>query len=432
MSKANLIISIETANRELYPKVFLSYKFAETGNVAYVGTKDNIYGLVQYLDNLIYLDKGYHAQISELIYDKLIKKSAVIISLDEENGVDYDDFSTISDRFPEKIFHIFGQIFLWGSKQYQYLRENRQSFDDKNIFCYGHPRFEILKPSYRFLYDDETLNIRKKYNNFILINTSFGLGNNLLSDDAVVKNYKNRVPNVEKIMEYHKLQVKNFIELAVELSKLNRFNIILRPHPEEDMRVYKHALEGIKNIHVVHSGSVVPWLMAAEVMIHHDCTTSLESAMIGKSSIAYTKDLNSTLTPTIPHRISYRYDSLGEVINNITNEEYKVRFIDDKILEDYFSFSKNTTQLIIKTMINSQNVNHCKNPDRNLFFFKIKKNIKYFLKEVFGQKNKLFSQKIKGMDYEKVKDLIAKLNKEFDTCIKVARVNKYLFKIYQD
>jgi surface carbohydrate biosynthesis protein len=426
MRKFTLISTIEITSRELVAKVYMSYLFVCRGHDAYIGDKPNIYKLPKFINNAIYIDKGYHPNKSEKIYDSYLTGNTKIVSLDEENAVDYENFSTISFRFPEKVFKIFDLIFLWGEAVGGFLKGKRENFDKEKVFCYGHPKFEILKPQYHFLYEEDVLKYKEKYGQFILINTDFGFGNNVLGEDSVIEKYLSRIPNLLDIIKYHKIQVNNFIDLAIALSQLNKFNIIIRPHPEEGHTIYNIALEKYSNIHVVYSGSVIPWIIAADVMVHHDCTTSLEAAMLGKSSISYTKDIDQKLTTDIPTRISYQYNNINDVVNNIDNRIYRKSYIDKEILEKYFSFSKDSSKMILDKIFNTLVVDDL--PNKNMWFFKILSNIKDLIKFILPVKNKLFEQKISGLNKQEINLILHKINTKYETNVKVKRVNKYLFK----
>jgi surface carbohydrate biosynthesis protein len=428
--RLSLIIPIETSKRELLAKVYTSYLFACHDNISYVGDKTNIYQLHHYINNAIFLDKGYHIGNSELIYKNLADTNTRIVSIDEENGVDHENFSTLDNRFPEKIFDIFDLIFLWGKEQKNFLKNNRAKFNQDKIFSYGNTRFELLKGENHFLYEKKVIEIKQKYNKFILINTSFSFANNHLPRNLVVKNYSSRIPNFHEKVKYQELQINNFLDLAIQLSSLDEFNIVIRPHPEESLSIYEEALSKFSNIYINNSGNVIPWIIASEVMIHHDCTTSIEAAMLGKSSIAFTKDLKKNLTPHLPLSISYNYNNIEDVYNNIAEKKYKEKNINKDLLEDYFSFSCNTTELIVSKIIND--IKFSKEPENDIpLKFKILTNIKDLLRTILPKKNKLFYRKIEGLNKKEIGEILNTLNKKYDTNISFTRINKYLFKIYK-
>ena len=110
-----IICPIEITGRELVPKLFLFAKFiTEKGGLCLIGDKQSCYEFLGKSKNQVYIDRGYHAEKSELLYSKISKAQGLIVSLDEENGVDYEDFYTVNYRYPEKVFDIFSKIYLWG------------------------------------------------------------------------------------------------------------------------------------------------------------------------------------------------------------------------------------------------------------------------------------------------------------------------------
>ena len=87
------------------------------------------------MGNVIYIDKGYHKKISEKIYKNLRENRCSIILLDEENGVDLEDFNMLDYRIPDHIVNWFDLIFLWGTKQKQYLKVASQGhLKDLSLF----------------------------------------------------------------------------------------------------------------------------------------------------------------------------------------------------------------------------------------------------------------------------------------------------------
>ena len=67
-----------------------------------VGEKSEIYKLIDLLEPVVYFDKAYHKGVSEKIY-KNLKKDAIILNLDEEGAVDYEDNRALLSRYPETI-----------------------------------------------------------------------------------------------------------------------------------------------------------------------------------------------------------------------------------------------------------------------------------------------------------------------------------------
>ena len=94
----------------------------------------------------------------------------------------------------------------------------------------------------------------------------------------------------------------DFIRLINLLSiKFPHVNIVVRPHPSEDMQTYINIFSGIKNVHVIHSGSVVPWLLACKVLIHNGCTTAVEAHFLNTKIITYKPTENTESNFFLPN-----------------------------------------------------------------------------------------------------------------------------------
>ena len=424
----NFLLPIEISSRELMAKLFMAHQFAMDGHVSYVGEKSNILNLSKYVSPAVYFDKGYHKGVSEKSYTFLKKNGVSIVSLDEENAIDFKDSQQLNLRFPDEILNEFDLIFLWGKKQYDFLFKNRKNFDPNKVVVSGHPRFELLENSYRQLYEDDIAKHLIKYKNYVLINTNFGLGNNVKSESDVINNYINRFPQVRKLIEYQKMQVTNFISLAQLISKETGLNVVLRPHPEESHEVYLKAFSNYSNIHVVYEGSVIPWLIASKMIIHHDCTTSLEAAMVGRGSIAFTKDLDMKLTTDIPLRISYSTESPHKILEHIQSDCNSLS-LNYNLLEEYFTFPGSSMEKIKSNLY--MNVNQGKRNQSSINLFQIEGAIKTFLHFFLFKESKLFKQKFTGFDLGGANKIISVFNELFSSSVKVDTVNKYVFTIYK-
>ncbi|MDB2464926.1 hypothetical protein N9W55_04105, partial [Amylibacter sp.] len=305
---------IETSSRELLYKVYLSNLLANEDFDCFLGSKKNIYHLTKHLKNYIYLDKGYHADVSEEVYNQVEKNDGVIVNLDEEGAVDFFDNSTLKERYAPKLFNYASTVFLWGMKQFELIKHH--SKNTEKIIVTGHPRFELLKPKFHYLYKKEVDKIIESYGSFLLINTNMGFGNNIKGDTFVVNNYANRFKNIKKIVDFDKVKVNAFIELIIELSKKLNKLVILRPHPEESHVIYENAFKGISNIKVIYSGSVVPWLLAADEIIHPDCTTAIETSFLGKLPISYMpKNYSKDIVTKIPLEVSLNFSCISQIID---------------------------------------------------------------------------------------------------------------------
>ena len=65
-----------------------------------------------------------------------------------------------------------------------------------------------------------------------------------------------------------------FIPMVRALSQQHRdHRIVIRPHPSESHDPWRRLAAELPNASVVYEGNVAEWLLAAELLIHNNCTT---------------------------------------------------------------------------------------------------------------------------------------------------------------
>ena len=155
-----IFIPVEISSRELMYKVYLCNVLASRGVECYLGSKANISYLSKKSKDFIYLDKGFHHGVSEKIYEILKENNASFVSLDEEGALDFNDGSVLRQRYTSRLFESAEAVFLWGQRQFENLIIDK--IDTVKCVISGHPRFQLLKPEYRCLFEEEKNKIEIK------------------------------------------------------------------------------------------------------------------------------------------------------------------------------------------------------------------------------------------------------------------------------
>lgn len=349
----HIVFPVETASRELLYKLFLCKEFSEQGYNCFIGNKRVVHKLIGRINNFIYFDKGYHKGVSESIYRMIKEREGVIISLDEEGAVDFNDNSTLLSRYSPEMIRSVDHIFLWG---YQQLKILEQSYVDTNkITVSGHPRFQLLHQEFRWLYQNQVDEILSKYGDFILVNTNMGFGNNIKGEEFVKENYTSRIKNLENMIEFDKLKKNSIINMVQKLSSTIKNKIIIRPHPEEDLSTYKNALRGLNNVEVVYEGSVVPWLIACQNLIHTDCTTAIEFYFLGRTPYSFLPEIyDERLVTYLPRKVSRIYHDAEELVQQLLAKDLSLLDSDaNREIENYFSNSGDSIGTICRKIVSN-------------------------------------------------------------------------------
>jgi surface carbohydrate biosynthesis protein len=274
----------------------------------------------------------------------------MVAAIDEEGLVTLNDELYLRHRVSEETLNFNDIFFCWGKKQASLLAKNNLKKNNCKFFITGNPRFDMLRSEYRIIFNDEVVRIKEKYGKFILINTNFGHANHFSGDDFVLKSLRQKGwmknPSDGKYflrrIEWQKKIFKEFKKIIPKISeKFKNYNIIVRPHPSENHENWKKIEKDFTNVLVIHSGSVVPWIIASDLLIHNGCTTAIEAFLLGKMSIAYRPLVIKNLESELPNRVSsqaHNYKELIDILDNILNKNIIPRNnIEKKEIDQYIA-----------------------------------------------------------------------------------------------
>jgi surface carbohydrate biosynthesis protein len=161
----------------------------------------------------------------------------------------------------------------------------------------GNPRWDLLRPEFAGSHHADVQRIREQYGRFILINTNLGFTNSGkgTTEQMVRKlerggKFDRRKPEDALFLSEHlRLERASLDGIAKLLPMLAAafpgHRIILRPHPSENASTWKAIVAGMERVAVVRDGAALPWILAAELLIHPYCTTGVEAFALGRPAI---------------------------------------------------------------------------------------------------------------------------------------------------
>ena len=103
--------------------------------------------------------------------------------------------------------------------------------------------------------------------------------------------------------------------------------VVVRPHPTENQNVYQEIADRCPRVRVTNEGNVVPWLMAAKVLIHNGCTTGVEAYVMRTPAVSYRKMVNDYYDDgfyKLPNRLSHQcfdFEELRGTLDRILTGE---------------------------------------------------------------------------------------------------------------
>ncbi len=323
MKKPVLLIPVENQVRELDAKLLLACVAAKRGFISIIGPKRKIENHITSFPRGIFMSKSLRIvkrrffPISRLLGHE-------IVAWDEEALVHLPAETYFSRRLSPVGMENVSHLFAWGEDNAELWRQYPQLPSGIPIHITGNPRVDLLRPDMQGYYKAEADQIRTDYGEFILMNTNFNHVNAFHRAQNLFKTAKK--PGKEAKLgqaargmtrEYaegfrvHKQAVfEDFQKLIPDLA--NAFpdrTIVVRPHPTENQDIYHEIAARFPRVRVTNEGNVVPWLMAARVLIHNGCTTGVEAFVMRVPAVSYRKTVNDIYDDgfyRLPNRLSYQ------------------------------------------------------------------------------------------------------------------------------
>lgn len=300
MSKPPFLIPVENQVRELDAKLLLACFAADRGHMSYIGYKGAIDSYINTFPQGIYFAKSVTGRSVKIlrIARQLGHRN---VAWDEEAIVHYPPEIYYKRRLSEDALQITDQLLAWGQDNKD-LFEQFDGFPGTPIEVVGNPRIDLLRPEFRGYYDEEVAAIRERFGEYILFNTNFGSVNGYypelnvcyekaaapdgialgrtaigLSRDYALDLYEFRKNNFETMKDLVRKVAEAFPDQT----------IVVRPHPSESRDAWRNLAQPYDNVAVNAEGNVVPWLIAASVLLHNACTTGIEAYILNKPVIAF-------------------------------------------------------------------------------------------------------------------------------------------------
>jgi surface carbohydrate biosynthesis protein len=335
--KMLLLIPVENQVRELDPKLLLACVAAARGFSSVIGSRREMEFNIDAFPQSIYLSKSM--TIRSLLFFRVAKKFGHrIIAWDEEALVHLPPQTYFSRRLNPRAIRYVSHLFAWGQDNAKLWRQYAELPDEIPIHITGNPRCDMLRPELQPFYQDEVEQFRRKYGDFILINTNFNHVNAYGPDMNLFKPVKRQGQNpvfgraargmsreyAEGLRDHKQAVFEHFKKLIPELEKaFPDYNIVVRPHPTENHDVYNQVASRCERVFVTNEGNVVPWLMATKALIHNGCTTGVEAYAMKVPAISYRATVNEDYDYgfyVLPNKISHQcfdFEQLKSLLQKI-------------------------------------------------------------------------------------------------------------------
>ena len=414
---------IENKKRELDSRIFFALLMNEKGFTVGFGKKQNLYQYSKYLGNGLFMLKSLGERNLQTIIN-LKKNGHLVSSWDEEGFVTFDEkFTKLRNNV--NCLKEIEYLYAWGSKQKKVLQNFLPEFKEK-IVSSGHPRFDILKKKYRSFFEYEKNKIINQYGKFVLITTRFPMGNSSIAE--IRSKIKKPSEFAIKDTNFQQKTMKVFVEfLKVVSKKFPEIKVILRPHPGENISIWRDICQDFENIKVVYDHqNTCSWILASQYIISTNCHTSMEAYLLGKQSINFAPIENKEVEFEIFKKVSHNISKLDDLVNSFSNSlknDFKIASKDydiDYLLDNIANHEKDSIELMYQTIKDTLNKilesKDKRHSDINFLIFRIIKKLKNYKNNIFQNKDikKLSSQKFDILTLDEIKEKVQRYNFRFD------------------
>ncbi len=321
---STLIVPVENQVRELDAKLLLACVAAERGMPVVLGSRTYINFAMPYLPRGLFLAKSMRS-ISKRSLGIIRGLGHEIVAWDEESLVRYTSPEYYAWRYSEDTFKHIDQLFAWGQDDAAFFA-GYHGYTGVPVHVTGNPRIDQLRPEVRGYFAPEVEALRSRYGDFILVNTNFSFVNNFVASLNLIEHDASGQAGVSRTgrgmslpfatgMAAHQQAIyDHFRELLPQLAAwFPRHRIVLRPHPSENHAVWRQILAGCPDVVVAHEGNVVPWLMAARVLLHNGCTTAVEASVLETPAVSYMPVTSEVYDYHLPNGLSHQARTPADV-----------------------------------------------------------------------------------------------------------------------
>ena len=280
MRNVTITIPVEAKVRELDEKVLLAAKLAADRNVVVLGPDTSVDPYAEERGTDVHFVNGAASSPQRTrILSTLARRGTKVLLLDTE-GANAVATPTFHARFDAELVPHIDRYLAWGHGPAE-LAIRTVGFPRDKVVVTGLPRFDTLRPPFDAIHEAARRSIRERHGRYVLLNTNLTRANPFAT--GVVRDL---APDLE-MMENQRALMKAYAEAIPAIVRaVPNVNIIVRPHPGENVETYEKMFAGESRIRVVHEGSVQPWIKEAVAVIHNNCLTGVEAVVAGIPVVA--------------------------------------------------------------------------------------------------------------------------------------------------
>jgi surface carbohydrate biosynthesis protein len=294
-----LYLPVENRHREFDAKLLVACAAAERGALAVIGAQTLLVRNAHRMPRGLYLFKGMNRIQREFMVHAASHGHAIAANDEEATGVgDAAYLATyVDDGVPQTC-----DLALAQGPAHRDMLTNICGFSPGQVVIAGNPRVDLLRMPLRQLFQDEATALRDQLGPFILVNSNAANINPASGSLAAFFDLccqagwtdPARPESIRLFLEQVQYDRQNEDLIAAFIRRLATMlpdhGIVLRPHPSERSETLVSRFADVERCRVLGGGSHVPWMLAANVVVHTGCTTGVEAALLDRPVITLAPD----------------------------------------------------------------------------------------------------------------------------------------------
>jgi len=277
-----IFLPVEVKAREFVSKMFFASIAADAGFGIIIGRNGMNISSTPFPRG-IYFDKCLSSHKVAFHEHQVKTLGNLLVSFDEEGLLFRSEGEYLDRRTSKQSIDLSSVVFLWGNEQKRIISKRYKC--DEKLEITGGPRVDIWKSTSAPLYQAEVDQLLEEHGQFILVVSNWGFL------------YREKAAGLDPSQIYQdnprSFIRSRFIKLISTLAEeFTNQTIIVRPHPS-DLPDFWRSQRGkfAKNVKIIDEGSISPWIRAANLVIHNNCTTGIE-AWVGKIPVIAYSPIN--------------------------------------------------------------------------------------------------------------------------------------------
>ncbi len=289
-SQKSLLLPVETRAREFDGKLLLALHAAERGWTVVLGERHALHNALPAFPRSVYFSKGFRSG-NRRLFPVIAGYGHRIVALDEEALLRFSD-DIFRLKMDPVVLGCVETIFAWGEDDARLYRDI-PAIEGIRIEAAGNPRVDIMRPELRGYFAAAIEDLRRRFGRFALLNSNFAIANHFIADQTRFKVARDTDADVLASLkggaiEHKRALLNSFLAALPQLAAAAEpRRLVVRPHPSENIATWQGAARGLANVEVLHEGSVIPWLAAADVLLHNGCTSAVEAAVVGTPALTF-------------------------------------------------------------------------------------------------------------------------------------------------